>query len=149
MMAHDFNKFPELTNAQFDFYYFVSPHRQITEDFTAEVVKVIDGDTIIARWYGRDFDFPVRLSNIAAPEKKERGGVESQKWLEKEILEQEVTIKINPNNRVGKWGRLQGYVVHRGIDMGLLSVMHGHSKLWEDRKVGSIPNLEQEIKKWG
>jgi len=45
-MAHDFKKFPELTNNQMQIYYFESPHKQITEDFKARVVDVHDGDTI-------------------------------------------------------------------------------------------------------
>src|SRR3990167_7651666 len=99
-MAHDFVKFPELTDSQMAIYYFESPHKQIFDDFTAEVIKVHDGDTITMRWTERDFDFPVRFINIAAPELKEDGGKESQAWLEKMLLGNQVDIKINPENRV-------------------------------------------------
>ena len=140
---HDFDKFPELTNSQFDLYFHLSPFRQITEDFGAKVVKVTDGDTVRVKWYGRDFDFPVRMINIAAPEKKETGGAESQSWLESEILGKEVYIQINPFNRVERWGRLLGYVNHRGMDMGELSIMKGHSVPWSQRNEGKIPELEE------
>ena len=92
-MVHDFKKFPELTNSQMIFYYFDSPHRQIMEDFSARVVRVIDGDTIRVTTSDRDFDFPVRFANIDAPEIDTREGVESKKWLEDWILKEEgITI---------------------------------------------------------
>ena len=123
---HDFKKFPELTNHQMQFYYFDSPHRQILEDFRAKVVKVIDGDTIKVKWDERDFDFRVRFSNIAAPEMDE-GGRDSKQWLEKEILNEEIDILINPKMRVGKWGRILGEVLHRGLNINELSLQLNYS----------------------
>ena len=61
-MAHDFKLFPELTNRQMQEYYFQSPHKQITENFAAKVVKVTDGDTIRVEVDFRDFDFPIRIA---------------------------------------------------------------------------------------
>jgi len=113
---HDFNTFPELTNSQMQFYYFDSPHRQITEGFIARVKKVTDGDTIRVRWSERNFDFPIRFSLINAPEMN-NGGRESREWLRSKIEGKEVYIKINPRNRVGKWGRILGEVFHDGINM--------------------------------
>ena len=121
-MAHDFKNFPELTNNQLQIYYFDSPHKQITEDFTAKVVNVHDGDTIRVKWRERDFDFPVRLAHIAAPELKEEGGKESQSWLEKQIMGEEVDIVIDPNNRVGKWGRIIGEIIFMGININQMSM---------------------------
>ena len=123
-MGHDFKRFPELTNNQMQFYYFESPHKQITEDFLAKVKRVVDGDTIIVKWQERDFDFPVRLADIQAPELKE-GGLESKKWLEGKIKDKEVEILINPYNRVGKWGRILGEVLHRGMNLNELSIQEG------------------------
>ena len=108
------------------FYYWDSPHRQITEDFTAKVVKVIDGDTIRVEWNERDFDFPVRLLNIAAPELDERGGLRAKKFMD-QILGEEVQILINPRLRVEKWGRLLGEIIHLGINMGQSSMDFGYS----------------------
>ena len=34
----------------------------------------------------RNFDFPIRMANLASPELKEEGGRESQAWLEEQIL---------------------------------------------------------------
>lgn len=123
-MPHNFNLFPELTNNQMQFYYLQSPHRQITESFIARVSKVIDGDTIRVKWTERDFDFPVRFININAPEMSNGGG-ESKKWLENQIADEEVYIKVNPRDRVGKWGRILGEVFHMGINMNEMSLQSG------------------------
>jgi len=133
-MAHDFKNFPELTNNQMQIYYFDSPHRQITEDFVAKVVDVHDGDTIKVRWRERDFDFPVRLAHIAAPELKEHGGLRSKKWLEGMIMGKEVDIKIDPDNRVGKWGRIIGEIIFMGIDVNNMSLDLRYSIPFEDGK---------------
>jgi endonuclease YncB( thermonuclease family) len=125
-MAHDFKLFPELTNSQLVFYYWDSPHRQITEDFRCKVVRVIDGDTIEVRWDERDFDFPVRFLNTDSLELEE-GGEASKSWLEKRILDEEVEILIDPFNRVGRWGRILGEVMHNGMSVNEESVLLGYA----------------------
>jgi len=132
-MAHDFKRFPELTNSQMDLYYFDSPHKQITEDFRAKVVKVTDGDTIRVKSNFRDFTFPIRLSDLAAPELDERGGVESRSWLESQIMGEEVDVVLTPQ-RVEKWGRLLADVVFLGMSMSRLSADTGHGIPWEQRQ---------------
>ncbi len=130
-MAHDFKRFPELTNRQMNLYYFESPHKQITQDFVAKVVKVTDGDTIRVKWEDRDFDFPIRFIDIAAPELDEIGGAKSQSWLESEILGEEVTVVMDRKNRVEKWGRLLGRILFRGIDINQASMNGGFSIRFE------------------
>jgi len=146
-MAHDFKAFPELTNGQMAIYYFMSPHKQIFSDFTATCVKVHDGDTITLRWTQRDFDFPVRFSNIAAPELKDAGGKESKEWLESKVLNREVDIIINPSARVEKWGRLLGNIVLGGMDLGEESIIAGKSVAWKNRNDGVIANFGKELNK--
>ena len=124
--THDFKRFPELTNAQMGLYYFDSPHKQIGEDFFARVVGVHDGDTIRVKTDFRDFSFPIRFSNILAAELNEKGGKESQSWLESQILGEEVEIILHPT-RVEKWGRLLAQVRHKGFDMGELSIANNKS----------------------
>ena len=143
---HNFKNFPELTNRQMEIFYFDSPHKQITEDFRAKVVKVIDGDTIRVKWEERSFDFPIRLANLAAPELKESGGVESQKWLAEKILGKDVDIVLSPE-RVEKWGRLLAYVIDGGINMSEESRMFGMGQSWNES--GSfIPNFEIELERF-
>ena len=139
-MVHNFEAFPELTNTQMQFYYFDSPHKQITQSFEAKVHKVHDGDTISVRCKEREFQFPIRLANTASPELNEEGGREAQQWLEGQILGDLVYIIIDPNNRVEKWGRLLGTVIHKGIDIGSIENMLGFSKPWENRDEGKIKN---------
>ena len=133
-MAHNFKLWPELTNNQMQIYYFESPHKQITEPFLAEVVKVTDGDTIRVLWAERDFNFPIRMAEIAAPELDERGGLDSQKFLSNEILGEEVEI-IPTKMRVEKWGRLLANVIFLGMDMSANSINNNHAVAWEDREV--------------
>ena len=127
---HDFKKFPELTNNQMQFYYWDSPHKQITDGFIGKVVKVTDGDTIRVMTDFRNFDFPIRLRGINAPEMKE-GGAQSKNWLESQILNEEVYIGIDRTNRVGKFGRLIGDVILGGQSMSELSLMLGYSEVFQ------------------
>ena len=123
---HDFNKFPELTNNQMRFYYLESPHTQIFDNFSARVTKVKDGDTVNLECDFRNFNFPLRISMINAPEMNE-GGAESKEWLKNEILGKEVEIIINRSNRVGKFGRLIGEIICGGINIGRQSLQERQS----------------------
>lgn len=143
-MTHDFNRFPELANAQMDFYYHESPHKQILYDFSAVVTKVIDGDTIRVKWSERDFEFPIRMLNTNAPEMNEDGGDISKSWLEDMILDEEVLIAIDPKQRVGKWGRLLGIIYHDGLNINETSIFMGVATTFENRNEGKI----QEIEAW-
>ncbi len=129
-MTHDFKLFPELTNSQLEFYYWDSPHRQITEDFRCKVIRIIDGDTIEVRWDERDFDFPVRFLDTDSLELGE-GGEISKNWLERRILNEEVEILIDPFNRVGRWGRILGEVMHNGMSVNEESVLLGYAVPFE------------------
>ena len=148
-MAHDFKRFPELTNSQIEFYYFESPHKQIFEDFRAKVIKVTDGDTITVRWRERDFDFPIRFLDINAPEMSE-GGQESKSWLEERIEGAEVDILINSENRVGKFGRLLGSVIHQGVNMGEIMMAMGLAQHFTRKNEGKLLNLNKTftVKQW-
>lgn len=143
-MTHDFNRYPELTNTQMNEYYFVSPHKQITSSFIATVVNVHDGDTVDLRWSERDFAFPIRLANTAAPELNEPGGKKAQRWLDNRLLGKEVDIIIDPIDRVEKWGRLLGTILHGGQDVGAEEIMLGLAKNFKDRKEGQITNPIKE-----
>jgi len=148
-MAHNYIKYPELTTKQINEMPFDSPHPQIEADFRAMVVRVHDGDTINVRTDFRDFDFPIRFLNIDAPELN-AGGEYAQQWLENQILNQKVDIKINPKNRVDKYGRLLGTVFYRGLDMGQTELYLGLALPFNRRKEGQLPILKKElnVKKW-
>ena len=143
-MAHDFEKFPELTNSQMALYYFDSPHQQILEDFDAKVIKVHDGDTITLRTEFRDFDFPLRFLNTDAPELKE-GGEESRTWLTRRLLNKKVEILMDAKQRVGKFGRLLGTVMEGGFNVNDESIMAGMAQDFGKRKDGAIPDVNKEL----
>ncbi len=134
---HDFKNFPELTNGQMAEFYFQSPHKQIVENFECEVVKVHDGDTITVKWQERDFNFPIRLAKIDAPELNE-GGEKAKEWLENRLLNEDIMVIMDPNNRVEKWGRLLGDVMHGGISTGEEMLYLGLVKLFEDKDEGKV-----------
>lgn len=149
VFEHDYNKYPELTNNQMQQLQYSSPHKQITEDFYAEVVKVHDGDTITVRTDFRDFDFPIRLLNIDAPEMNE-GGEEAREWLKQKVLNKFVQILINPEQRVGKYGRLLGKVFYLGLDIGQEELYLGLAKPFGKKKEGEVPSIDKvfSIKQW-
>ena len=109
------------------FYYFDSPHKQITEDFSGEVVKITDGDTIHVKWEEREKPVVIRFIDTEAPELDEDGGLESASWLEKQIMGEDVNILIEPKLRVGKWGRIIGRIIHMGMDINRMSMEAGHA----------------------
>lgn len=149
VFEHDYKEFPELTNTQINEFGFASPHKQITEDFYADVVKVHDGDTITLKTDFRDFEFPLRLFGIDAPEMN-AGGETARDWLMGQILGEEVRIIIDRKNRVGKYGRLLGRVISRGMDMGDAELRLGLATEFERRREGQLPNMDKElnIKQW-
>ena len=133
-MAHDFKAYPELTNNQMNLYYFDSPHQQIAEDFDAKVVKVTDGDTIRVTCNFRDFDFPIRFSNIMAAETNEENGMASKNHLTDLIMNANVEIIIDKKKRVGKWGRLLGQIRHKGFDIGEQMMADGFAiGVWQEQ----------------
>ena len=149
MAEHDFNNYPELRNSQLVELQFQSPHKQITEDFMADVVKVHDGDTITLQTDFRDFNFPLRLLGIDSPEMN-AGGKTARDWLKSKILNETVKVLIDRNNRVGKYGRLLGKVFHRGMDIGEEEIYLGLASSFKRRNEGELPNIDKElsIKKW-
>ncbi len=146
-MVHDFKKFPELSNNQMQFYYSQSPHKQITEDFSARVVDVHDGDTIKVEWIDRDFNFRIRMLGVSAPELKERNGIETRNWLADIILGEDVDILINPRERVGKWGRLLGTIIHKGINLNEQIIDEGMAVRFGEEAL--IPSFNRELERAG
>ena len=148
VFKHDFKNFPELSNSQIN-EGIRSPHKQITEDFEAFVFKVHDGDTVTLKTDFRRFNFPIRFLNIDAPELN-AGGEKAREWLKKRIERKTVQIKINKDNRVDKYGRLLGEVVHLGLNVGEEMLRRRLVKAYDQRGEGKIPNIKKLIarKQW-
>jgi len=143
---HDWKNFPELTNAQMAILYFQSPHKQITQNFNAKVTKVHDGDTVTLKCDFRNFEFPMRLSYIDAPELKTGiAGQQSKERLKQLIDREEVYILINQDNRVEKWGRLLGEIMSRGTNINQEMVDEGFAVLFGNRQEGEIPDFNKNL----
>lgn len=149
VFEHNFNQYPELTNTQLEEMQFESPHKQITEDFDAVVIKVHDGDTITLQTSFRDFTFPLRLLDIDAPEMN-AGGEVARDWLIGRILGAAVKILIDPGNRVDKYGRLLGRVLHQGLDIGTEELNMGLAIPFSQRGERTFPVLGKmfSLKQW-
>lgn len=151
VLEHDFKKNPELRNSQMTELYFLSPHKQIFEDFDAHVEKVHDGDTITVTMAERDFPFRVRFSNIDTKELSE-GGKEAGDFVRNEIEGRDVRVLIDSNNRVGKFGRLLGTILHRGDNINEKLIHLGLAKPFDERDDGKIINPIKTIEAlvaWG
>lgn len=145
-MAHDFKKFPELTDGQMLFYYNDSPHKQITQNFSAKCVRVIDGDTISVRVDFRDFEFPIRFSNTNAPEMSEDDGLASKKWLANQVEGEMVDVIIDEGNRVGKWGRIIGEIICNGVNVNEMSKAVGFAQDFELQEKFKIQPIEAMLR---
>lgn len=144
MFEHDYVNYPELSTQQINEMGFTSPHPQYTENFMAVVIKVHDGDTVTLATDDRDFTFPLRFSDIDAPELNTGApGELTRDWLKAKIEGQRVEIIIDPNNRVEKWGRLLGKVFYQGMNIGDEEVYLGMSKPFGQQKEGEVPNAEK------
>lgn len=146
---HDYKAYPELTNTQLQELQFTSPHVQITEDFTAIVVKVHDGDTITLQTDFRDFIFPLRFLDINAPELSE-GGEETGSWLRAKLLGETIKVEINSENRVGKYGRLLGKVIHNGMNVGQEMLHLGLTKPFGQKNEGEPQDINKlfSLRQW-
>lgn len=149
VFEHDYAKYPELSNQQIADFGFSSPHVQLVEDFDAVVERVVDGDTVSLSTFSRDFNFPLRLLGVDAPELSE-GGQESRDWLKARIEGENVKIFLNRTQRVGKYGRLLGRVLHRGLDVGEEMVHLGLAKPFSAREEGKLPSLHKmfNLRQW-
>jgi len=149
LFDHDYKNYPELTNSQINDFGFSSPHKQITEDFTATVIKVHDGDTVTLRTDFRDFDFPLRFSGINALELSEGGDI-ARDWLKNLIEGEKVQIIINPNNRVGKYGRLIGSVIFNGLNINQEEIRRGLAFPFGKKNEGEIKTMiyNFSMKQW-
>ena len=96
------------------------------------VMRVIDGDTIVVLV---DLGFTtfskqtLRLYGINAPEMRS-GGEMAKEWLEKQILQKQVTIETIKKKRVGgektgKYGRYLAIVSIDGVDINQVMLDEG------------------------
>ena len=148
VFEHDYKNYPELTNRQIEEFGFSSPHVQFTEDFDAVVIRVIDGDTVMLSSAQRGFFFPLRLLNVDALEIRE-GGQSARDWLKNRVEGEGVRVLINKSQRVGKYGRLLGRIIHLGLDVSEEMLHLGLVKPFDRKDEGKIPPLSKFMSQGG
>ncbi len=94
----------------------------IAREYPAEVVRVIDGDTVEITI---DLGFKlalrgehVRLANANAPEKNTPAGVVSKGWLAVQIEGKRCLVVTDDKNERDKYGRILGRILIDGVDIG-------------------------------
>jgi len=144
---YDWRNYPELTNSQLAEFGFMSPHVQIEEDFDAVVVKVHDGDTFTLRCDFRDFDFPLRLVSVDAPELNTGvPGAEARDFVRGLIEGESVRVLVDRKNRVDKYGRLLGDLVVIGQSLSGVLVTSGFALPFGRRREGELPDLNKDLR---
>jgi endonuclease YncB( thermonuclease family) len=106
--------------------------------FTAEVTRVVDGDTVWVRRLGGEGGVPggpplkVRLQGLDAPERCQPGGEEARRALTGRLLGQPVDLRpLGQDDH----GRLLARLRHRGDDVGAWLV--GEGLAWSDGRGSS------------
>jgi len=91
-------------------------------EYSAEVVRVIDGDTVvcnIALGFDTELRFqPVRLANANAPEKNRPEGIVSKGWLATLIEGKRVKIITSDKSERDKYGRILARIMLGDVDVG-------------------------------
>lgn len=98
-----------------------------------ELIKVIDGDTVIVRHDGQTMH--VRLLEIDAPELHQPYGKQSKRSLQQWCLPP-VTLSTQGTD---KYGRTLGYLSCKGEDASQHQIAHGAA--WFNRRYGSRQTL--------
>lgn len=93
---------------------------EVSEEFSAHVISVTDGDTILV---AKDrHPVKIRLEGIDAPEKGQDHGTKATEALKKLVLGKTVTIKQTGTD---KYGRVLAYVICDGVEVNQKLVEDG------------------------
>ena len=112
-------------------------------DFNAQVVRIVDGDTIQVI-DSNGIKFKIRLLGIDTPELKQRFGYESSLSLKKIIDGKSVIIisktEKNKPYTLGRYKRIIGKIILNGKDINLEMVQKGMA--WHYKKYIKSQNVE-------
>ncbi|MEG3882314.1 thermonuclease family protein [Microcoleus sp. herbarium7] len=123
--------------------------------FTATVVRVIDGDTIVVVIPG-DLQNPndvaiaanlvtVRLACVDAPESRQPGGKESSAQL-KSLLPLDTVVEIRPTGADDRYGRKIGFVFYGRANINLEQVATGQARFYSQYQ-SSCPDYANNFRK--
>ena len=98
----------------------------LAETVKGKIIRVIDGDTVVARTVDNK-KIKIRLSGIDAPEKKQAYGIESKKFLENLISSKIVKISISKKD---KYKRYLGMIFlnKTNINLELVTTIFSYDK---------------------
>jgi micrococcal nuclease len=124
------------------------------DKFTAEIISVIDGDTVEIRTEGGEFD-TVRLLGVDSPEVSSRVntwefegipdteasrkcldgyGTEASSFAERQLDGATVTVKIDPvADRRGSYDRLLAYIIVDGTNFNYKLLDSGHARVYNSQ----------------
>ena len=112
-------------------------------DFDAEVVRIIDGDTIEVK-NDHGLKFKIRLLGIDGPESNQRFGNESFLYLKKIINGKTVTIISPPHKNkpytLGYYKRIIGKIILNGKDINLEMIKKGMA--WHFKKYKKSQHID-------
>ena len=102
----------------------------VRADFTAKVLRVVDGDTVhVEDEAGKKFK--VRLTGIDAPEKNQPYGLASTSKLTKMLINKWVLLKSKPNHgnlySIDRYNRVLAKVILDDRDINLAQVSSGYA----------------------
>ncbi len=109
------------------------------EEFTARIIVVIDGDTVVIRRAGGLLK--IRLAEIDAPEKGQPFGEESKQSLSEMVLRKQVTVV---SRAVDKYGRMVANLSLNGLDVNTEQVRRGMA--WEYHSGKELAALQEEAR---
>ena len=109
---------------------FVLNISSVRADFTAKVLRVVDGDTVyVVNKAGKKFK--VRLTGIDAPEQNQPYGLASTYHLRELLLNKIVLLKSKPKKgkpySVDRYKRVLAKIVLNGRDINLSQVLSGYA----------------------
>ncbi len=109
---------------------FILSISSLRADFTAKVLRVVDGDTVhVEDEAGKKFK--VRLTGIDAPEKNQSYGLASTYHLRELLLNKIVFLKSKPSKgmpySVDRYKRVLAKIILDGKDVNLSQVLSGYA----------------------
>jgi endonuclease YncB( thermonuclease family) len=99
-------------------------HAAQAEEFTAKIIVVIDGDTVLIRRAGGLMK--IRLAEIDAPEKAQLFGDASKQSLSEMVLGKQVQVV---SQAVDKYGRMVAHLSIKGLNVNAEQIRRGMA--WE------------------
>jgi len=115
----------------------------LPNEFSGEVIKVIDGDTIHLESKNIS-KIKIRLADIDTPELNQPYGKKSKKILETLILGEEVMIK---KVGVDRYKRVIGIVMKDNLDVNHFLVINGHAWCYDYYNKRHIIKIAESIAK--